>query len=108
MIFETVAILHSTGQVSRMQIVVEAPASAFDGRGAANAGFTFDEASSMWKRILTPAMIAREISRTSFPTEARLSGGIRQPIGPMTRWKKIRPEDVFQARINFDSVPEIV
>ena len=105
MIFETVAILHSTGQVSRMQIVIEAPASAFDGRGAANAGFTFDEASSMWKRILTPGMIAREIFRTAFIVK---SGNPPVPVGPPTRWKKIRPEDVFQARINFDSVPEIV
>ena len=94
--FETIAIQHATGEVSRMQIIVEAPASAFDGVGAVNAGFTFDSQTNIWKRTLNQAAIAREISRTSFP----------RGVGPAIRSKRVLLADFPAVRTNFDSVPE--
>ena len=65
---ENVDIEHASGAISRMQLVADAPVSAFDEIGAANAGFLFDAEAQRWKRTLDDAAIEREISKTIFPS----------------------------------------
>jgi hypothetical protein len=93
--FLYVAIHHSTGRVSRMQLLVRAPADAFDTQGAEDAGFTFDHDSKEWVKELSCREINREISRSCFPKEA----------GRVVSWKVINKEDLPVVRGNYDAVP---
>lgn len=94
--FVTIAIEHATGEISRMQIIVEAPVSAFDSVSAVKAGFIFDKTANTWKRALTPDMLRKEITRTKFSPN----------IGAPTRFKKVRLNDFPTIRQNYETIPE--
>ena len=94
--YQTIAIQHAGGLVSRMQAIIEAPLSAFDAIGAANAGFVFDGATQLWKRTLNTVAIQREISRAN----------LEPKYGAVVRWKKAAPDDFPALRVDFDSRPE--
>ena len=99
--FETIAIEHETGNVSRLQMVMEAPASAFDANGAQTAGFVFDNVTQHWTRSLNPGLIQREIARSSF---GRAAAGL--PVGRPVRWKRVLATDFPAVRNDYNATPE--
>ena len=98
--FEMIAIKHDTGHISRMQIVKSAQASAFDGTGAANNGFTFDTDTNTWVREITQEVVNREIGRTAFTKTVN-----NAPVGPVSEWKAIDPDDLPEVRTKYAQIP---